>query len=145
VLDKSTNSYRAYTVYERHGYFCYHPLFFKDLALANGYEILDMWYSASGAYPINATIDFRDALKPNVKNSATISADAAMPLSAALNVVVRKLRSLPFRIALELQTTHSGPPTEISALYLGDPVVRATRTRHLAAELARRVRARLWF
>jgi hypothetical protein len=131
--------------YVDHGYFCYHPLFFKDLALANDYEILDMWYSTSGAYPINATIDFRDALKPNVKNSATIPADAATPLSAVLNVVMRKLRPSPFRIALELETTHSGPASQISALYLGDPVVRATRTRHLAAELARRVRARLGF
>jgi hypothetical protein len=118
--------------YVDHGYFCYHPLFFKDLALANDYEILDMWYSASGGYPINATIDFRDPLKPGLKNSATIQAEAMMPLCALLNVVMRKLRPSPFRIALELETAHSAPSSQVSALYLGTPVVRGTRTSHVA-------------
>ncbi|MBM3542907.1 MAG: class I SAM-dependent methyltransferase [Alphaproteobacteria bacterium] len=27
-----------------HGYFCYHPKFFHDLAEANGYEVLELWY-----------------------------------------------------------------------------------------------------
>jgi SAM-dependent methyltransferase len=141
--------------YVDHGYFCYHSLFFKDLALANDYEILDMWYCTSGGFPVNATIDVRDPLKPGIKNSAAIPADAAMPLSAVLNVVMRKKRSSPFRVALELETSHSALNEQVATMYQGDPAPRpasppdamsarhAMSTRHLVAELGRRVRARL--
>ena len=97
--------------WSNHGYFTYHPQFFRDLAEANEYQIVDMWYSQSSGGPIfDATVPFRpaaDALAPNTSaNSETNSTSYYN-----LNVILKKMVDRPFRLKLELATSHSAVDT----------------------------------
>lgn len=42
--------------YLDHGYYCYTPLFFADLAKANGYEIVDLFMNYCGHHPLDADV-----------------------------------------------------------------------------------------
>ncbi|MBT4888238.1 MAG: hypothetical protein HON65_01625, partial [Rhodospirillales bacterium] len=48
-----------------HGYFCYHPRFFRELAEANGYEIVDTYYKRSYRRDLET-----GELKPRVSSMA---------------------------------------------------------------------------
>jgi len=92
--------------YLDHGYYCYTPLFFKDIAAANSYETLDLFVTPAGESRI-------DQLGIKARSSASIlqcidhlNENNRVP---ALNIhaILRKTRSAPFRASLEIATAHA--------------------------------------
>jgi hypothetical protein len=125
-----------------HGYFAYHPRFFEDLKLANSYDRIDVWMSKTIQCDKPA-LDFRDQLQPLVHGSGFASGMPDSLPCCNLNVVHRKVVDAPFRVSLELSTSHSGLSPEISAIHLEDPVVHQTRAVDLISSLLKRGMARL--
>ncbi|MGC2774950.1 MAG: methyltransferase domain-containing protein [Bradyrhizobium sp.] len=123
-----------------HGYFAYHPRFYRDLQIANDYEEIDMWMAKTSQCDLPA-MDFREEEQPLKRGSG---ADIPNTLPCCnLNVIHRKKRDAYFRISLELSTSHSGISAEVRALHVEDPVVHQTRGTDLVASLIRRGAARL--
>jgi len=99
-----------------HGYFAYHPRFYRDLAEANGYEILDIWYSQSGQGPsVDTELPVRPATDPLGGNHS--APDVTVPWYN-LNVIMRKTTDSPFRLKLELATSHSAVDSTVDEQYL---------------------------
>jgi hypothetical protein len=102
-----------------HGYFAYHPQFYYDVAKANGYLIDDIWYSQSTVGPfLDDSIEFRDASRPLGIPILPdeITAPKTIPYYN-LNVVMRKVVDGPFKIGLELATSHSAIDENIQVFY----------------------------
>lgn len=106
--------------WHNHGYFCYHPLFFKDIAEANGYELLDMfWTPAQPHWLKDVEIPIREELRPFDRSTdlrKTIFAEGQLP-TFNINVLTRKLKDKPFKVALEIATTHAQLDPEVSKDY----------------------------
>jgi hypothetical protein len=124
--------------YLDHGYFCYTPLFFEELAKANKYEILKMAVTHAGS-------SFIDELGVQSVDGDTILheekhlADNNRIPSLNLHIVMRKTVDQPFRTLLELATAHSSVDFRV-----------AWRYRHMGLDLpflfrltANQMRARL--
>ena len=105
-----------------HGYFCYQPPFFDDLAKANGYRLLDRWLSRWRETPLDPAIDIRDPWTPDQPASGAQDAVASVP-NFNLNVVLEKQTDAPFRIGLELATAHATLSAEIAHRYPGGSTV----------------------
>jgi hypothetical protein len=118
-----------------HGYFCYHPRFYDDLQIANGYEKLDQFY-AQTTHCSPPDIDFRDEERPLEPGSGS-GAPVSLPC-CNLNAVYRKLEDTPFRISLELSTSHTRLPQEVSALHMLDPIVHEASSAELLSTLFKR-------
>lgn len=99
-----------------HGYFCYHATFLRDLAQANGYEVLDQWHTPAGEISLEG-LDLRDPLRPGEPGSAVLAPGDLRMGSFNLNFVVRKRVSAPFAVALELATSHSAPDSGVLGRY----------------------------
>ncbi|OQA34718.1 MAG: Macrocin-O-methyltransferase (TylF) [Betaproteobacteria bacterium ADurb.Bin341] len=151
-----------------HGYFCYHDCFFIDLANANGYEIVERWYTLAGQSSLGDQ-DIRDPEQPEVPRSGNCSPNFLTLPSFNLNIILRKRTSKPFAVGLELATSHSAVSSEVATLYAGGsrvlapsgitsnvrseqqrwapapPPASAIPGRELAKELARRISRRLGF
>ena len=100
-----------------HGYYAYHPRFYRDLAEANGYEILDIWYSQSGeGLSLDTDLPARPAIDP-------LGEDQRAPEMIVpwynLNVVMRKTTDRPFQLKLELATSHSAVDGGVDEQYRG--------------------------
>jgi hypothetical protein len=94
------------TGYINHGYFCYNALMFQELARANGYDILDLWFygpCGTGNVLTNAQAypGVTDATKP--QNNVEGFRNSPVP-NALINVLFRKAKSREFRVALEVRT-----------------------------------------
>jgi hypothetical protein len=94
------------TGYINHGYFCYNALMFQELAQANGYELVDLWFygpSSGGNVLVNA------ATYPGVKDGTKLQNNVAafeksdVP-NALINVLYRKVHDTPFKVGLEVKT-----------------------------------------
>jgi len=127
--------------YVDHGYFCYHHRFYEDLRIANAYDELDAWYIKSTQCG-PPELDFRDPDRPMERGSGKSAIPQDIPC-CNLNVLHRKVTDGPFRVSLELSTSHSGLAQEVSAIHLEDPVVHQTRAVDLLASLAKRALARI--
>lgn len=92
--------------YTDHGYFCYHEGFLKDLAKANSYEILDLWYTLAGQASLDG-VDIRNVETPEIPKSGACDPHLLKIPSFNLNAVLRKHTSKPFHIPLELTTSHA--------------------------------------
>ena len=107
------------TGYLDHGYYCYTPLFFRDLAKANGYEIVDMFMAIAGVSKID--IDMRHEAQFDKSGSgATHLTERAIP-SYNLHVIFRKRADTPFRAVLEVATAHAAVDERMNARYAGAP------------------------
>lgn len=100
-----------------HGYVAYHEAFFRDLVKSNNYELLDIWYTPERQLTFDGGADIRDALRPQLPNSASRSGLLLTVQCMNLNVVVRKPHDRPFRVGLELATAHAGLSDVIQAKY----------------------------
>ncbi|BDA83951.1 hypothetical protein Sa4125_14930 [Aureimonas sp. SA4125] len=117
--------------YTGHGYFAYRPQFFRDLAEANGYEILDIWHNNSGYDVLSEEVDFRDPYRPGVPASGA----ETHPLTVVnynLNVVMRKTADKTFRCGLELATSHAAVDPAVAGRYAQAGVGREGRAPHAA-------------
>lgn len=111
--------------YLNHGYFQYHPQFYRDLAAANGYEILEAWYSKAGSYQTLDTsyalidLDNLDSQEERDKVAAVVNEIPTEQQSLAynFNAVILKTRAAPFRYPLESRTTCSPVAPDIAARY----------------------------
>lgn len=130
--------------YHTHGYFCYNPIFFRDLAAANSYEIVFQRYSQNTSeYPAP------DFMRANGYPSTGW-------LDAGIEFIWRKAADSPFRMPLETGTSLGLNPE----VWRGaDPYGRVSGSQHagttaafhlmqisgwdLQRELIRRYRARL--
>lgn len=131
--------------YGGHGYFCYHEEFFRDIAMANSYELGDLWYTPVNYAWINAEdLDLRDSRTPAVQKSAQPMQGAEVVPSYNINVVMRKLRSSSFAVPLELATAHSAPSDRTTNTIAADIGYdyRYIRTAALANVVLGRVKAR---
>ncbi len=100
--------------YLDHGYYCYTPLFFREMAAANNYEILDLFVTPAGESKI-------DALEIPARSSASIlvglehlSENNRIPLmrpsikawQRGMEAVARRRRGSPCSNALTKQPTN---------------------------------------
>jgi hypothetical protein len=92
--------------YLDHGYYCYTPLFFREMAQANDYVIEKLAVTPAGESKI-------DALGiPGLAGDSLLSPEAHLEENnrvPALNihVILRKTKDTPFRASLEIATAHS--------------------------------------
>lgn len=102
-----------------HGYFTYHKIFFDDLAAANGYELVDHWLTPERQMDVKAAgIDVRDPYTPQIPNSFSSMGGLQLTIQCFnLSVVLRKVTDRPFRVGLELATSHSGLSEDIQSKY----------------------------
>jgi len=98
-----------------HGYFVYHPQFYRDIAAANDYQILDEWYSQSSVGPLlDETVPVRSAANPG--EEGTLPAPSSIEYYN-FNTVLKKVIDEPFRLKLELATSHSRVDGTTGAAY----------------------------
>jgi hypothetical protein len=102
--------------YLDHGYYCYTPLFFRVMAAANKYELLDLFVTPAGESKI-------DALKIPARSGASILVDLPNLLEnnriPALNihVILKRTTAEPFRCGLEIATAHAPVDKNMAARY----------------------------
>ncbi|WP_315768288.1 MULTISPECIES: hypothetical protein [unclassified Bradyrhizobium] len=104
--------------YLDHGYYCYTPLFFREMAQANDYVIEQMAVTPAGESKI-------DSLNiPSMGGDSLLSESAPLGQNnrvPALNIhaVLRKTSDAPFRASLEIATAHSEVATAMLERYKG--------------------------
>jgi hypothetical protein len=110
------------TGYLDHGYYCYTPLFFKQMSEANEYQILDLFIApGAGINGIkNNGLDVRAEGSFLTPNSANLSSGTDMIPSYNIHAVMRKTRRGRFRCGMEVATAHSRVDPEIAAFYSTD-------------------------
>lgn len=100
-----------------HGYFIYHDQFFTDLAAANAYEILDLWYCPGIPNPVRRSgADVRSQSKPLEPHSGEVGLPDAIR-HYLICAVLRKTRSAPFAVGLELATSHAPVSEDMARRY----------------------------
>jgi len=93
------------TGYLDHGYFAYTPLFFKDLAAANDYEVVDMFYTLAGFdEPLRMGIDVREETTLRATYSKPLTVFERRVPCFDTRIVLRKQHSTRFRCRLEVAT-----------------------------------------
>jgi hypothetical protein len=120
------------TGYINHGYFCYNALLFRELAEANGYEVVDLWFygpagssnvlaSNAAAYP-----GVLDASKP--QNDVEALRAERVP-NALINVLFRKVHDAPFRVGPEVKTAagRHRPDADYTSAFIARPRLTTSR------------------
>ena len=109
--------------YLDHGYYCYTPLFFRELAQANGYKIERLAVTPAGESRIDALGLPSFAGDTLLNQEKHLDENNRIP---ALNIhaILRKTKDEPFRVALEIATAHSSASQAILRRY--DPSYAAT-------------------
>lgn len=94
------------TGYISHGYFTYDALMFRELAQANGYDLLDLWYTGpQGAANVMDNAAKHPSVRDKSKVGNEVAAFEAAPVpNSVINVLLRKTRAAPFAVGLEVQT-----------------------------------------
>jgi len=91
-----------------HGYYCYTPLFFKDLAKANDYTILDFFFTEAGRCKLDDLgIDIRAQDKYMIPRSANLEPSKLTLADYDVHAVMQKKSGGPFRCTLEVATAHA--------------------------------------
>jgi hypothetical protein len=123
------------SAYLDHGYYCYTPLFFKELAEANGYEIVDQFICIAGESNVRKLgLDVRGLEeKITISNSGSITQHDERIPCFNIHVVLRKTKDAPFRVSLEIATAHSATTDLIMSRYTGTTGTPATRSAEVAA------------
>lgn len=108
--------------YIDHGYFMYSPRTFVELADANGYELLDLWFTGpQGHAKLFDAVSYRpDIRSPSRKDSLSAEWDKAQIPNAVINVLLRKKRGGPFRLSVDATTSAGAVVDSIARAYSGD-------------------------
>ncbi|WP_315806483.1 MULTISPECIES: hypothetical protein [unclassified Bradyrhizobium] len=87
-----------------HGFFCYTPRFFFDLAGYNNYELIDFSYDgpADGADIYDIIRDYTPHF-PGLKHA--LRGDGPRPQNYGLNVILRKTNNDPLQLPMETSTS----------------------------------------
>ncbi|WP_315771191.1 MULTISPECIES: hypothetical protein [unclassified Bradyrhizobium] len=102
--------------YMDHGYFCYTPLFFNDLARANGYEIKYLVVTHAGESRIDDLKICSLAGETILKPPGPLGENNRVP-ALNIHVIMRKTIDAPFRVGLEIATAHSAPDSRVLERY----------------------------
>ncbi|HEX2548410.1 MAG TPA: hypothetical protein VHM20_01180 [Gammaproteobacteria bacterium] len=103
------------TGYLDHGYFCYTPIFFHDLAKANRYEILDLFFTHAGQ---NELAELGIEVRADRADRKTLINPPSKKIhSYNINVILRKNHDAPFRCGMEIATSHSAVDARIMDNY----------------------------
>jgi SAM-dependent methyltransferase len=113
--------------FTNHGYFTYHPRAFHDLAIANGYTVVDLSYTdVQGRVRLDEKCVLPGMADPG-RLAATAKALAVPEVpDALLNVFWRKETAAPFRLRLETVSSLGAPTRRIARRY-GIPLPKAPR------------------
>jgi hypothetical protein len=118
AVDGVAVHYVPSTGYSGHGYVCYHEEFFTDLAKANGYTVEDLWYCRTGScWFDSAEHDFRNPMDPHTPNGGQPPEVQRMVPTSNIYIALRKKVSAPFRVQLELATSHSSADQGVTSRY----------------------------
>ncbi len=109
--------------YLDHGYYCYTPLFFKELAEANGYVVEELFITPAGVnYIEEMGLDVRgDEEKLSQAHSVKLSRSEERVPCFNIHVILRKTKSAQFRVALEIATAHAAPFDNVMGRYGEEP------------------------
>ena len=108
------------TGYLDHGYYCYTPVFFRDLANANDYLVVDLFFTPAGVNKLDEMkIDVRTIERYLSPHSADLEPSDAAITCYNIHAVLKKTRSAPFRCGLEIATAHSGLSETLLGSYGG--------------------------
>ena len=102
-----------------HGYFCYHPRLFRDLAEANGYEIADICYMRSYKRDPDSGVlvpRFSSMAETGIKFRGKKDKPLDIPMHS-ICVLFRKVEDDVFRLPLEVATRHAEPDENMAASY----------------------------
>ena len=111
------------TGFFNHGYFKYHPKLFGELAAANGYEIVDLYYSEPQGYATVAACTPPPNLTDPTRfrtTAAALGAEAPTQPDGLINALLRKGKAGRFRAPLETLST-LGPVAPRIARGYGGP------------------------
>ena len=126
--------------FANHGYFCYTPRLFCDLASYNNYEIVDMWFSGPSAHEnllgaVEAYRHIHPALQSTLDRMKADESGQAIERilvpDMAINVLFRRNSSARFLGTLEMSTSvgHIAPATiDAYSANLLERLVRRVRT-----------------
>jgi hypothetical protein len=104
------------TGYFEHGYFCYTPLFFRDLAKANNYEIVDSFFTMAGRSNLKELgIEIRSEEDPD--NPREIGDDETLFSYFNFNILMRRQSDTPFCISLDIATSHAAVAPSVLLRY----------------------------
>ena len=92
--------------YLDHGYYCYTPLFFREMAQANGYAIEQLSVTRAGESNVDQVGVSAKAGHTLLSPAAPLGQDNRIP-SLNIHVILRKTVDAPFRVSLEIATAHS--------------------------------------
>ncbi|MFA5026824.1 MAG: hypothetical protein WC713_03045, partial [Candidatus Methylomirabilota bacterium] len=111
------------TGYCDHCYFLYNPLLFLDLAEANCYELLDLWFTGPQGYvKLPETVGWakqdRGRARPDSDEAAWRRADIP---NAVINVLLRKTAAGPFRLKAETSTSSTPLDESLAGRYAAQP------------------------
>lgn len=113
------------TGYINHGYFSYNALMFEELAQANGYELLDIWfYGPNGEGSVLSNAARYPGILDAKKLRNDVNAFRERPvMNSLINVLCRKVTDAPFRVGLELKTAAAAlaGQEEFSSRYIDQP------------------------
>ena len=122
--------------YLKHGYFLYTPVFFNDLAAANGYRIVRQCYSRS-AVPVAAPVFMRENGFPD-----------AQITDFGIEFILQKTSDAAFRMPLDPTTSLSIDQTVWNAAALGEAAYSSSQAMALdrvsGRELQRALVGRYW-
>jgi SAM-dependent methyltransferase len=90
--------------YWNHGYFCYTPKFFLDLAIANDYEVIDRFICHSASAPV-AGFDIRSKGQLQKVGSGVLSVDTIESID--VHIILQKRSAQQFKAPLDLSASHS--------------------------------------
>lgn len=92
--------------YLDHGYYCYTPLFFREMAQANGYAIEQLSVTPAGESKIDGVGVSGRAGDTLLSPIASLGQDNRIP-SLNIHAILRKTVDAPFKVSLEIATAHS--------------------------------------
>jgi SAM-dependent methyltransferase len=124
------------SAYLDHGYYCYTPLFFKDMAAANDYEMIDLFICPAGANNIRQLdLDVRHEKELGRPQSGTIGAgDEKLP-QFNIHAIMRKTYSSNFRTGMEVATAHSAVDQGIAARYASGNIKVSSKSDKLPTDI----------
>lgn len=119
-----------------HGYFVYTGRLFFDIAAANGYEIVDLWYDGpAGNDELFTSIRSYEEYFPQLKQ---ISGSVPVP-NCAITIILRKTQDRPFAACLETTTSVGKIPDGVRQDYQKSLVARIA-VAILGFRLARKIK-----
>jgi hypothetical protein len=104
------------TGYFDHGYYCYTPLFFEELAKANSYDVLKVAVTPAGENFIDRMGLQTIGGDTILQSDRHLNENNRIP-SLNIHVILRKTKDTPFRVLLEISTAHSAPNMRILRRY----------------------------